>query len=154
MELDRLRELIQIFEESGVSEMDVEVDGMRVSLKKSSMNSVSVVHNPAPSNPTSVPQHVIEPSATPQAELDTLSPGTHAINSPMLGTFYRSPSPEADPFVSVGDIVEPETTVCIVEAMKLMNEIKAETGGRISRVLVENGQPIEYGQPLFALEAL
>jgi acetyl-CoA carboxylase biotin carboxyl carrier protein len=70
----------------------------------------------------------------------------------MVGTFYRSPSPDSDPFVQVGDTVKPDTTVCIVEAMKLMNEIKAEAAGVIKKVMVENGQPVEFGQPMFLIE--
>jgi acetyl-CoA carboxylase biotin carboxyl carrier protein len=75
----------------------------------------------------------------------------HIIPSPIVGTFYRSPSPNADPFVKIGSNVEPESVVCIIEAMKLMNEIQAETAGEVVKIYVENGQPVEYGQPLFGI---
>ena len=78
----------------------------------------------------------------------------HIIPSPIVGTFYRSPSPTADPFVKIGSNVEPETVVCIIEAMKLMNEIQAETTGEVVKIYVENGQPVEYGQPLFGIKKL
>ncbi|HYO91535.1 MAG TPA: acetyl-CoA carboxylase biotin carboxyl carrier protein, partial [Pyrinomonadaceae bacterium] len=76
----------------------------------------------------------------------------HIINSPIVGTFYRTPSPTAEPFVRIGSHVEPDTTVCIIEAMKLMNEIQAETTGEVVKIYVENGQPVEYGQPLFGIK--
>ena len=76
----------------------------------------------------------------------------HTIKSPIVGTFYRSPSPESEAFVKIGDNVEPDSVVCIIEAMKLMNEIQAETTGVIAKIYVENGQPVEYGQPLFGIK--
>jgi oxaloacetate decarboxylase (Na+ extruding) subunit alpha len=91
------------------------------------------------------------PSAAPSAE-PTAPANVKTINSPMVGTFYRSPAPEAPSFVQVGDMVTDDTTLCIIEAMKLMNELKAETKGRVYKILVENGQPVEYNQPLFLIE--
>ena len=84
------------------------------------------------------------PAATPAEEL-------HIVKSPIVGTYYAAPNPEAEPFVRVGDMVEAGQTVCIIEAMKLMNEIEADVSGEVVRILVENGQPVEYGEPLFAL---
>ncbi len=78
--------------------------------------------------------------------------GLHIITSPIVGTFYRSPSPTAEPFVRLGSHVDPDTVVCIIEAMKLMNEIQAETSGEVAKIYVENGQPVEYGQPLFGIK--
>lgn len=91
------------------------------------------------------------PSGAPEAEV--LPANVKTITSPMVGTFYRAPAPDADPFVEVGDRVKEDTTLCIIEAMKLMNEIKAEMRGKVVKILVENGMPVEYGQPLFLIEA-
>jgi len=90
-----------------------------------------------------------QPAAQPAAPAAAADPGLVEIKSPIVGTFYRTPSPEADPFVKEGDKVQKDTVVCIIEAMKIMNEIKAEMDGAIERVLVESGEPVEYGQPLF-----
>ena len=87
----------------------------------------------------------VAPPAPPEANL-------HQIRSPIVGTFYRAPAPDADPYVEVGQTVEPKTVLCIIEAMKLMNEIESDAAGRITKILVENGQPVEYNQPLFLLE--
>jgi acetyl-CoA carboxylase biotin carboxyl carrier protein len=94
------------------------------------------------------------PAAESTATAMEATNGHPAITSPMVGTFYRSPAPDADPFVEVGDVVEVGQTVCIIEAMKLMNEIEAETKGRVVKILVENAQPVEFGQRLFLLEPL
>ncbi|MGB9690817.1 MAG: acetyl-CoA carboxylase biotin carboxyl carrier protein [Candidatus Sumerlaeaceae bacterium] len=91
-------------------------------------------------------------TALPTAESETLPSNVKTINSPMVGTFYRAPAPDAPPFVDVGDRVKEDTTLCIIEAMKLMNEIKAEMRGKVVKILVENGMPVEYGQPLFLIE--
>ncbi|HJQ31525.1 MAG TPA: acetyl-CoA carboxylase biotin carboxyl carrier protein, partial [Pyrinomonadaceae bacterium] len=98
------------------------------------------------------PAAEIGPAPPPEPVKDELEEDYNLITSPIVGTFYRSPSPTADPFVKVGSQVEPDTVVCIIEAMKLMNEIQAETRGTIAKILVENGQPVEYGQPLFAVK--
>ena len=95
----------------------------------------------------------VEPAPTAEAEVEVEdSTNLHDVESPMVGTFYRSPAPEADAYVEVGDIVKPGTVLCIVEAMKLMNEIKADVAGRVAKVMVDNAQPVEFGQPLFRLD--
>jgi len=104
-----------------------------------------------PSTPTPFPAHVPSPAGTPAPVVD--EPGVVLIKSPMVGTFYRTPTPDAKPFVEEGAAVTPETVVCIIEAMKVMNEIQSEVKGVIKEVLVENGKPVEYGQPLFKVKA-
>jgi acetyl-CoA carboxylase biotin carboxyl carrier protein len=110
---------------------------------------------PAATAPFQAPPAVIPAPVTPS--MPTTPEATPArpaltVNAPMVGTFYRSPSPDANPFVDVGDVVKPGQTVCIIEAMKLMNELESEVSGRVVRFLVENGEPVEFGQPLIALE--
>jgi acetyl-CoA carboxylase biotin carboxyl carrier protein len=145
---DSLKELISIAGE-GVSEVEVEkrMFGWKLRISKGSSAQAVQFAQPAPA-PVAAPAPAGEESS-PQA--DDSTPGT-PIPSPMVGTFYRSPSPDADPFVNVGDRVTVGQTVCIIEAMKIMNEIEAEVGGRITKVLVENGAPVEYNTPLFLVE--
>ncbi len=148
-ELEQLiRELIALMEESELTELEVERDGIRVRLQKQPPRSVPEV---VAVNPAAVtgPPAVVPPPTVPESHVR----GTLVeITSPMVGVFYEAPAPEADPFVSVDDEVEPDTTVCIIEAMKVMNEIKAETSGRIADVLVSNGEAVEFGQVLFLVE--
>lgn len=160
MDLERLRELIRIFETSGLSELElIEEDGRRICLKKPTAQQHAVQapipllapHVAAASAP--VAQHAphapaSEPTAAPEEEF------VHTIDSPMVGTFYAAPAPGEPPFVRVGDTVEENQTVCIVEAMKLMNEVTAKEPVIIERILVENGEPVEFGQPLFAVRPL
>ena len=158
--MDELRELIALLRENGLAEFELEREGFRVRLRREGSNATGTPYvdssvlvppgagshaNPQPTAPAPV-----HPGA--QAETAALEDqDLHIIPSPIVGTFYRSPSPTAEPFVKIGSIVAPETVVCIIEAMKLMNEIQAETGGEIVKIYVENGQPVEYGQPLFGI---
>lgn len=150
MDIDEIRKLIDLMAETGVTELEVKDTGGHVRL---------VLGGPA-----SIPPQIVQaaPAAPPQAaapseptaagrEPDAGEAGLR-ITSPMVGTFYQAPGPDAKPFVSVGDVVEAGDVVCIIEAMKMMNEIESEQRGRLRRVLVENGQPVEYGQALFLLE--
>jgi acetyl-CoA carboxylase biotin carboxyl carrier protein len=157
--LDELRELIALLRENGLAELELENEGFRIRLRRESAATESA-HVAAP-NPAPALEKT-EPAAP--APSGPSHPGTHAttaasqdqdlhiIPSPIVGTFYRSPSPSADPFVKIGSSVEPDTVVCIIEAMKLMNEIQAETSGEVAKIYVENGQPVEYGQPLFGIK--
>ena len=97
------------------------------------------------------PQTAAQAGSGPAEPMPATPTDEHIVKSPIVGTFYAGPSPDAGPFVRVGDFVEAGQTVCIIEAMKLMNEIEADIGGEVARILVENGQPVEYGEPLFAL---
>lgn len=161
--MDELRELIGLLRENGLAEFELEREGFRVRLRRESANNPArypeTVSNPAPP-PTNVETPPVVQKSTPtvqhpgaQAETAaSVDSDLHIISSPIVGTFYRSPSPTAEPFVKIGSNVEPDTVVCIIEAMKLMNEIQAEAGGEIVKIYVENGQPVEYGQPLFGLK--
>jgi acetyl-CoA carboxylase biotin carboxyl carrier protein len=101
--------------------------------------------------PVAVPAAVSAPAAA-AASAPAVNPNAHAVKSPMVGTFYRSPSPDAPPFINVGDTVEPGKTLCIIEAMKIMNEIKCEVKGKVKEILAENAQPVEFNQPLIVIE--
>jgi acetyl-CoA carboxylase biotin carboxyl carrier protein len=156
MQFEEVRRLVQLVVDHDIDELDVWRWTGRVRIRKTPQGGVSVsgphaapAGSPATPPPASVPPPV-ESATAPVAttEDENLVP----ITSPMVGTVYRAPSPDAEPFVQTGDRVEPGQTVCIVEAMKLMNEIQAEVGGRIARILVENAQPVEFGQPLFLID--
>jgi len=165
VELDKLRELIQIFEQSKISEMELEDGGTRIVLKKAQAVSQVIPHAPVVSPPV-----YVEPPSAPRVEtalpkVSSSAPvsepaegdaaddleGLVTINAPMVGVFYAAPAPGEPPFVRVGDRVEADQTVCIVEAMKLMNEVTAKFPCIIEKILVENAEPVEFGQPLFAV---
>lgn len=155
-----LRELIQLIRENDFSEFELEREGFRVRfrrggelLERSGGASAEIRELPASSGnilDSSIPVAPSHPGAKAQTEASE-DQGLHMIPSPIVGTFYRAASPTADAFVKIGSLVEADTVVCIIEAMKLMNEIQAETTGEIAKIYVENGQPVEYGQPLFGI---
>ncbi|MDD3296644.1 MAG: acetyl-CoA carboxylase biotin carboxyl carrier protein [Candidatus Omnitrophica bacterium] len=134
MEPDKLKKFIKFMEENNLSELEIEEEGKRIRLKKNTSEIIPV---------TAAPQ------SPPKEEKQEK---TIEIKSPMVGTFYRAPSPGAKPYVEIGQIIKSGDVVCIVEAMKLMNEIKAEFTGRIVKIPVENGEPVEFGQSLFIIE--
>ena len=152
-ELGELRQLIRLVQRTGIGELELAAGGRSVRISASSAAAGTVAeHAQAPvalARPAA--PSVAAPEPKPAAD-----PNAHwkAITSPMVGTFYRAPAPDADPFVEVGDVIELGQTVCIIEAMKLMNEIEAETKGRIVQVLIENAQPVEFGQKLMLVEPL
>jgi acetyl-CoA carboxylase biotin carboxyl carrier protein len=153
MRKEEIRELIKLVEESDIAELEVSEGRSKIRISRVGP-SIQTVAAPASPAPASAPQ-----GDTPSTPADATSAGDASlasnlkqITSPMVGTFYRSPAPGAEPFVSEGQSVSVGQTVCIVEAMKLMNEIGSDFGGVVQRVLVENGQPVEYGQPLFLVE--
>ena len=152
--MDELRELIDLLRENGLAELELENEGFRVRLRRES-EPVHAAPPPPPPPPAPAPLPVSAPvhpgtQATTAAAQDQ---DLHIIPSPIVGTFYRSPSPTAEAFVKIGSNVEPESVVCIIEAMKLMNEIQAEATGEVVKIYVENGQPVEYGQPLFGIRS-
>ena len=152
MKLEQIKELIRLLEESGVEEIEVSSWGRRVRVSKSGNSNY---HGAVPPMPVSdVAPPVREPAATEAKTVETAKNGKqlHEIKSPMVGTFYRAPAPGAPPFVEMNADVDVGQTVCIIEAMKLMNEIQSEARGRVARILVENGRPVEYGQTLFLVE--
>jgi oxaloacetate decarboxylase alpha subunit len=140
---ERIREIVRIVQETGIAEIAVEEEGTRVSVRRTEDQVPIQPATPAPSGEEPAP---IEPAAQPEAD------GAIRIEAPMVGTFYRAPQPGAPPFVEEGDAVAPGQTLCILEAMKLMNEVKAEVEGVVRTIHVQNGQAVEYGQPLFDLE--
>jgi acetyl-CoA carboxylase biotin carboxyl carrier protein len=148
VDFGELKDLIRILEQSGLSELEVEENGRRIRLHKA--GAVPVVAAPISIAPVAAPQAAAE-SLVPRAKEEDPAGGLPTFDSPMVGTFYRAPSPDADVFVKVGDRVEENQTICIVEAMKLMNEVGAKFSGVIEKILVENAQAVEFGQPLFAV---
>jgi acetyl-CoA carboxylase biotin carboxyl carrier protein len=157
MDLRKLKKLIDLVQESGIAELEITEGEEKVRIARGGASTGAVpqaalaqaaaapLELAAPQAPRPAPAH---PEAAPASAPE--SPG-HIMKSPMVGTFYRSPSPEARPFVEVGQTVKEGQTVCIIEAMKLMNEIEADASGVLKAVLVENGQPVEYGQALFLI---
>jgi acetyl-CoA carboxylase biotin carboxyl carrier protein len=149
MTIDEIKELLQIFNESGVGELEVQRGEDRLRIKRAASNKEYVLA-PAPQPVNTAPaQPTITASPAPPPR-SVEADGT-LVKSPIVGTYYDSPSPDAPPFVRVGDSVEPGQVLCIIESMKLMNEIEAETGGTIAAKLVENGRPVEYGEALFSI---
>jgi len=143
-----IRRLADLLREYGLSEVEVEREGVRVRLRRELLPSATAPAGsvaPVSTAPAGAPIAVAAASAASEAHLLT-------IEAPMVGTFYRAPSPDAQPFVRDGDRVKKGQVVCIIEAMKLMNEIESKVAGRVVKVLVENAQPVEYGQPLFLVE--
>ena len=147
MDLAYLKKLIKLVEKSGVDEIEVEEDGLRVRVARNAPN------NFAASHVVPVAAHVASaPAAIPAVVPAPPVLNVHEVKSPIVGTFYRAPAPDADEYVHVGQVVQAKTVLCIIEAMKLMNEIESDIGGRVVKCLVENGQPVEYNQPLFIIE--
>ena len=148
MKLDEIKELLDLFNASGVGELEIEREGVRIRIRKAGQPA----DNPAPAAPA-LPAQIMEPPATVDMESagDT---GQVLVKSPIVGTFYESGSPGSAPFVRVGERVAPGKVLCIIESMKLMNEIECEVGGIVESKLVLNGQPVEYGEALFAIRAV
>jgi acetyl-CoA carboxylase biotin carboxyl carrier protein len=160
MDLAYLKKVIKLIEKSDVDEIEIEEEGKKIRVAKhKNSQSPSLMpaayQMPVPVTPT--------PSAAPEPALPAAGPSSaqapaktetksHEVRSPIVGTFYRAPAPDAEPYVEVGQEVSVGTVLCIVEAMKLMNEIESDVNGRIVQILVENGKPVEYNQPLFVIE--
>ena len=147
MDLRKLKTLIDLVSESNVSELEITEAEGKVRIVKSS-SAPLVIHQPAMAAAL-VPVQAV---ASVMADVPVAAPAAHAVKSPMVGTFYRSASPGAKSYVEVGSVVKEGDTICIIEAMKILNEIEADKSGTISRILGENGQAVEYGQPLFLIE--
>ena len=144
MDLRKLKTLIDLVAESGIAELEVTEGEDKVRIVKTPTATAAHFSHPHTFSAAA-------PVATPAATEPDEPPG-HVVKSPMVGTFYRSPSPGAPVFIEQGTVVKPGDTLCIIEAMKLLNEIEAEVGGTVTKILVDNGQPVEYGQPLFIIE--
>ena len=158
MDLDQLKQILDLVRQHELSEFEVEHDGLRLKIRKDAAGPVAVAPTAAATSappvqaiaaaPQSAAATVAPTAAPPKAEGIELA----IVKSPIVGTFYRAPEPEAASFVEVGTRVKKGQVLCIIEAMKLMNEIEVRAAGRVSKILVENGQAVEYGQPLFLIE--
>jgi acetyl-CoA carboxylase biotin carboxyl carrier protein len=149
---DEICELIKLVSSSGVAEVEVEHAGSRVRIEGRSQATVAASATPAPAQappPTADPPSASADAPTGKGPAPAEGDDLHPVASPIVGTFYRAPNPDADPYVKVGDFVEKGQTLCIVEAMKLMNEIECDISGTIVKVLQENAQPVEFGEDLF-----
>jgi oxaloacetate decarboxylase alpha subunit len=140
---ERIRELVRIVQESGIGEVEIEDEGMRVSVRRA---------DERPAFPVAAPLAEEEPGELPVVPAEAT--GSIRIESPMVGVFYRAGEPGARPFVEIGDVVAAGQTLCLLEAMKLFNELKAEAAGRVTVIHAENGKPVEFGQLLFELEPI
>ena len=152
MDLRKLKKLIDLVQESGIAELEITEGEEKVKIVKG--GAVAMVAAAPIAPPAAPPAAAVPPSAATPAGAGAEPPAAqegHVVKAPMVGTFYRSPSPDAKAFVELGHAVKEGDTICIIEAMKLMNEIEADASGTIKAILVENGQPVEYGQPLFIL---
>lgn len=159
MDIRKIKKLIELVDESGVAEIEIKEGEESVRIRSRidvPTYSPSVVMPPIHSTAPSIQSttHIVEQSAPPSSgsQAPTHMPDGHVVNSPMVGTLYRAPSPEAPSFIEVGKEVKVGDTLCIVEAMKMMNQIEADKSGVIAAILVENGQPVEYGQPLVIIK--
>ncbi|HEX8089577.1 MAG TPA: acetyl-CoA carboxylase biotin carboxyl carrier protein [Blastocatellia bacterium] len=170
MNLKEVKELIELVSEKGFAEFEIEHQGFRLHISRFKEVPAPVIQpattpviissalpvmpdRAAPAQPREAAQTEpapVQPSSPPEPVIPEVQ--LHTIKSPIVGTFYRSPSPTSDSFVKIGDHVEHDNVVCIIEAMKLMNEIQAEVSGEVVKIYVENGQPVEYGQPLFGIK--
>ena len=146
MDLRKLKKLIDLVQESGIAELEITEGEERVRIARGGV----VAAAPAAA-PVSAPVAAAVPVPMPAAAPAAPAPEGHVVKSPMVGTFYRSPSPDAKAFVEPGQPIKQGETICIIEAMKLMNEIESDATGVVKAILVENGQPVEYGQPLFII---
>ncbi|MCL6598441.1 MAG: acetyl-CoA carboxylase biotin carboxyl carrier protein [Alicyclobacillus macrosporangiidus] len=166
LKIGEIRELIRLLDDTSLAEIRIETEDMKLLLKKPDAPAVvpqaaapvmpaasPLASAPAPAEPAAAPAAAPSaPAVVPAPEPAEDEANIHIVKSPMVGTFYRAPAPDAPPYVEVGTKVTEKTVVCIVEAMKLMNEIEAEVSGEVVEVLAENGQLVEYGQPLFKIK--
>lgn len=153
MDLNLIKKLVKLVDSSDITDLEVEENGLRVKIAKK-IRGGQVVAQPQILSPT-IPlvQQISELKSSEQAVLkEETKENLHEIRSPIVGTFYRAPAPDADPYIQVGDNISVGTVLCIVEAMKLMNEIESDVNGKILKILVENGKPVEYNQPLFLIQ--
>ncbi len=152
MNIKELKEMVNLMNENSLLELEIEKDGMRIRLKKIS-NEAGM-----PSGHIVVERERLIKEEQPKKEItessEKIAAKTIEIKAPMVGTFYRAPQPESPPYVEAGQIVEPGQVICVIEAMKLMNEIKSEIKGEILEILVDNTEPVEFGQPMFLIEPL
>jgi acetyl-CoA carboxylase biotin carboxyl carrier protein len=151
MDLNLIKKLVKIVDTSEITDLEIEEEGFKIRIAKKIRGLQNFAQPQVMAH--SVPA---EQQTAKKEEQDSAKPvakdNTHEVRSPIVGTFYRAPAPDADSYVNVGDVVSPGSVLCIVEAMKLMNEIESDASGKIIKILVENGKPVEYKQPLFLLQ--
>ena len=152
MDIRKVKKLIELLEESGVAEIEIHEGEESVRISRYAAGAPAVQAMPAPVMAAPLPAEPAASTAAAQQPADQAVPAGHAIESPMVGTFYRAPSPGASAFVEVGSRVNAGDTLCIIEAMKMLNQIEADKAGEIKAILVENAEPVEYGQVLFVIE--
>jgi acetyl-CoA carboxylase biotin carboxyl carrier protein len=153
MDIRKVKKLIELLEESGIAEIEITEgeEAVRISRYPNAAHATAPVHHYAPP-PAAALAPATAPAAAPEAvPAAPAEQSGHKIAAPMVGTFYRSPTPEAEPFVKVGDSIQAGDTLCIIEAMKMMNQIESDISGKVLSVEVENGDPIEFGQTLFVI---
>ena len=149
MDIRKVKKLIELLEESDVAEIEIHEGEESVRISRGSTAVVAPMAATVASAPMAAPAPAAAPVAAPTAEPEIQG---HAVRSPMVGTFYSAPSPEASAFVKEGDTVSAGQTLCIIEAMKILNQIESDKAGKVTKILVENGQPVEFDQPLFIIE--
>jgi acetyl-CoA carboxylase biotin carboxyl carrier protein len=152
MDLNLIKKLIKLLETSDVTDLEIEENGTRIKLAKKvrMMQALSIPQVQVANSANQ--QTAVSLSKTEDKKVVDEHAGLHEIKSPIVGTFYRAPAPDADAYIQVGDTISPGTVLCIVEAMKLMNEIESDVSGKVIKILVENGKPVEYNQPLFLIQ--
>ena len=148
MDIRKVKKLIELLEESGIAEIEIKEGEESVRISRTSGVPAAPAAMPMPAAPAAAPATPV--AAEPEPETPA-RPSGHTVNSPMVGTFYRASSPTAKPFVEVGDTVGVGDTLCIIEAMKMFNQIESDKAGKVAEILVENGSPVEFGQPLFVI---
>ena len=154
MDLNLIKKLVRILDTSNLTDLEVEESGFKIKIAKKmrtvSTNGQQQIYNSVP--PAADMSHVEVNEEIKSEPIEDAGKNQHTIISPIVGTFYRAPTPDADSYVQVGDVVSQGTVLCIVEAMKLMNEIESDVSGKIIKILAENGKPVEYNQPLFLIQ--
>lgn len=150
MNIKEIKEMIALMNENNLLELEIEREGMRIRLKKTSPGTEGALTGPV----IIEKQSVVSGQLSKEEKAPEILSNSIEIKAPMVGTFYRASSPEALPYVETGQFIEPGQIICIIEAMKLMNEIKAEIKGKIIEILVDNAEPVEFGQPMFLIEPL
>jgi len=153
MDINEIKKLIKVFESSQVTELSISEGDLKIKMSKngSGVSGYNASITPSNSRTENIDEGLVKLETAKEKEIQKTEENLHIINSPIVGTFYRAPAPDADPYVQVGDTVSTGTVLCIVEAMKLMNEIESDVSGKVVKILVENGTPVEYGQPLFQI---
>lgn len=155
MDIQFVRKLVKIVTDSQIAELEIEEEGQRVRVTRTLYSEPVVMTTPAPAVPAAAPQVPAAAPAQAETPAPAATPEVHSgveVHSPIVGTFYRASSPDAEPYVQVGQSVSKGQTLCIIEAMKIMNEIESDQAGTLVKILVEDGQPVEYNQPLFIID--